>query len=82
MSISEIKASLHAVIDSIDDERALGLYLELLLKEMKQGQTTFMLTEEQRLAVEQAISSLEKGKGTPHDTVMNRFRKKYPDIIK
>jgi hypothetical protein len=82
MSITEIKASLHSVIDNIDDEEALLRYLRLLMKEVEPKGISFTLTAEQRKSVDEAIADLDAGKGTPHEVVKNRLKNKYPGIIK
>ena len=40
------------------------------------------LSEELKAALDKGIESLEEGKSSTHEEVMNRMRKKYPDLIK
>lgn len=82
MSLAELKASLYSVIDSVDDEKALTRYLQILVEEVNQQGGTFTLTPEQKIAVAKARASLDAGKGVPHEVVKERFKKKYPGIIK
>lgn len=81
MSITELKTNLHATIESIDDEQLLAGYLRLLLKEIN-AQEDYTLTPEEEAAINEAEVELEAGKGMPNDVVKEKFRKKYPHIVK
>ena len=40
------------------------------------------LSEELRAALDQGLVSLERGKSSSHEDVMDRMKKKYPSLIK
>lgn len=40
------------------------------------------LTNEQKVAIDEAIAELEAGKGIPHEEVMKRRKEKYPNLFK
>ena len=82
MSITELKTTLYSAIESIDDEQLLARYLQMLLKEVDGHSGTFTLTLEQEAAIDEAEAELDAGKGIPHDEVKERFKKKYPTIVK
>ena len=82
MSLAELKTSLHSAIESIDDEKLLAKYLQLLLKDVNDGNVASTLTPEQQAAIDEAEEELDAGKGIPHDVVKERLKKKYPNIVK
>jgi len=82
MSIAELKTTLHSAIESIDDEQLLARYLQMLLKEVNVTEGVDTITPEQQAAIDEAEVELDAGKGILHADVKERFKQKYPNIVK
>ena len=78
MSTVELKSSLHQLIDAINDSKTLKVVYSLLSKQAKQKTDGWdSLTKQQQKEIEEAIHSLEKGDGIPHEKVMAKYKGKY-----
>ena len=78
MSTLELKSNLHNLIDTINDSKTLKAIYALLSKKTKQKTDGWdTLTKQQQKEIEDAIHSLEKGEGIPHEKVMAKYKGKY-----
>ena len=55
--------------------------LEQLLKK-ETSKVTVSLSSKEKKAADEAIKSFDKGKGSSHETIMERMKKKYPQLYK
>ncbi len=79
MTVSELKLKIFRKVDSLEKnhlEEVYGLVMNYL-----NGQRDISdwdkLTEEQKQGIVDAIEEIDSGKGTSHEKVMSRIRKKY-----
>ncbi len=54
--------------------------LFLLLKRETSKATTITLSTSEKKSADKAIKSLEKGKGSSHEVVMDRMKNKFPQL--
>jgi len=76
MKTAEIKQHLHQYIDKAD-QRFLNM-VYALTKEY--ANYTVVLNDEEKKAVDKGLSSIAKGKVTPHARVVSSMKKKYPSL--
>jgi hypothetical protein len=53
--------------------------LEQLLKK-ETSKTKIILSSDEKMAADKAIKSLKKGKGSSHEDVMKKMKKKFPQL--
>ena len=79
MTVADLKLKIFRQVDSLQKNRLEEVY-GLLINYMR-GQKDIddwdQLSEEQKLGILEAIEDVDKGKGTPHNTVMANIRNKY-----
>ena len=78
MTNSELKLSLHKLIESIEDEAVLNSVYEFI-KSAKDSQTDFwdLLTDEQKAEIEEGIAEADRGEMISHEEVMEKIKLKY-----
>jgi len=78
MSTAELKYNLVKLIESINDSKTLQA-VYTLLSNKKEGSADFWdeLSAEQKAAIEESISELDRGEGIPHEQVMKEIKAKY-----
>lgn len=76
MSTAELKYNLVKLIESINDSQMLQAIYTLL---SNKGSVDFWdeLSAEQKAAIEESISELDRGEGIPHEQVMKEIKAKY-----
>ena len=78
MNAIELKYNLFKTIDTINDNSTLNkvmAFISSLKKEKVDGWDA--LTKVQQREIEEAVRSLDRGEGIPHEKVMAKYRKKY-----
>ena len=78
-ALKETKDQLHELIDLVEDQDILELYLQVLQRFNQQ--TTFEPTPEEVEAVMQGLESVKKHGTVSHEDAVARLRKKFPDLI-
>lgn len=82
MSTAEIKTSLHKMIDAIEDNTILNAVYAILFKVTGKKVSSIALTKAEKIAVDKAIESVDKGILHSHNEVMEEMRKAHPDVIR
>ncbi len=76
--IAQTREQLHELIDHVDDENLLELYLQLLLKHSQQA--VFEPTNEEVQAVQEGLDSIKLNGTISHKEAVERLRAKYPNL--
>jgi len=76
MDLTELRADLHNMIDKISDRNILKA-LRTLLSEKADTKVDWwdMISQEEREEIEQGLSEADKGEVTPHEEVMEKYKK-------
>jgi predicted transcriptional regulator len=80
MSTSELKVSLHQLIDSTENNTLLKTIHAFLSKFKAKKSVT--LTKEEKKVVDEVLKSIMNGNVTSHEEVMAKMKQKYPTLIK
>lgn len=78
MNSIEIKHNLIRKIDSLNDSDLEKVYQQLL--DILKIASPYQLTEEENIAIDEALKVSEKGEVYSHDEVMNESKTKYPNL--
>ena len=70
------------MIDAIEDNTILNAVYAILFKVTGKKASSISLTKEEKVAVNKAIESVEKGILYSHNEVMEEMKKTHPDIIR
>jgi predicted transcriptional regulator len=82
MSTTELKSDIHTLVDKTNDSNVLNIIYAILARLKRSKSESVTLTASERKAVDEALSSIKKGKTYPHSKVMADMQKKYPSLIK
>jgi hypothetical protein len=82
MSTTELKYSIHELVESINDNKALKIIHTILSKLSNSKDTLTVLSAAEKKAVDEALKSVKAGKVHSHEKVMADMKKKYPTLIK
>ena len=80
MTSTQLKSSLHQLIDNSKNNKLLSVIYDLLSSDTKNSSSKDWwdsLSTEQKEEVEKALHDLESGKGISHKTVMSKYKGKY-----
>jgi len=77
MNTIEKRDFIHSHLHQVDDPLIDDFFTKMLSLLNKPG---VKLTDELKSALDQAIHSLDEGKGIPHKKVMSEMKKKYPNL--
>lgn len=77
--IIETREQLHELIDQVEDETLLELYLQLLLKHTHLS--TFEPTDDEVQVVKEGLDSIKQQGTVSHQEAVERLRAKYPNLI-
>ena len=80
MTATQLKSSLHRLIDVSKNNKLLSVVYELLASDKgktNDGDWFDSLTSKQKQLIETALLDLEKGKGISHKEVMSKYKGKY-----
>ncbi len=80
MTKTQLKSSLHKLVDNSKNNALLNVVYELLNsdKRNKNGLDWWdTLTQEQKTELEQALRDLDSGKAVSHKTVMQKYKGRY-----
>jgi hypothetical protein len=79
MTASDLKLQLFRKIDSLDNNKLEELYgvVANFINGQKDLSEWESLLESQKQGIFDAIEEIESGKGIPHSTIVNKYRKKY-----
>lgn len=76
MDVAELRAELHSMIDKISDRNVLNALRTLLAdKTSAKADWWETISQEEREEIEQGLSEAEKGEVTPHEQVMEKYKK-------
>lgn len=82
MSTAELKSNIHELVEGINDNKALKIVYAVLSKFSSKDNDVMVLSAAEKKAVDEALSSVKKGKLHSHTDVMAEMKKKYPSLIK
>ena len=77
MSTTELKSSLHTLIDTINDSKTLNAIFTLLSNKSKSVDFWDELSAEQKAEIDASIAEADRGELIPHEQVMKEIRAKY-----
>ena len=80
MTTTQLKSTLHRLIDTSKNGKLLSVVYELLAYDKSKSAKMDWwdtLTYEQKTTLEQALHELQSGKGIAHKTVMAKYKGKY-----
>jgi predicted transcriptional regulator len=77
MSTTELKSTLHTLIDSINDSKTLNAIYTLLSNKTKSVDFWDELSDEQKTEIEESIAEADRGELIPHEQVMKEIKAKY-----
>jgi hypothetical protein len=82
MTVADLKLKIFREVDSLEKSRLEELYGVMLnfLNGQKEIGDWDKLTEEQKQGILEAIDDIDKGKGTSHEMVMAKMRKKFTHV--
>ena len=76
MDVKEIRADLHNMIDKISDRNVLNAVRTLLSgKTETKADWWKTISAEERVEIEQGLDEDDKGEVTPHEEVMEKYKK-------
>ena len=82
MNASEIKLKIFRQVDALEKtslEDFYGIFVNFI-NGKKDIDDWAMLSDNQKQGIIDAIEEIDSGKGTPHNKVINKFRKKYSNV--
>ncbi|MBS3742545.1 MAG: hypothetical protein KGY74_10530 [Candidatus Cloacimonetes bacterium] len=76
MDVKELRADLHNMIDKISDRNVLNA-VKTLLSGKTETKTDWWdtISEEERAEIEQGLAEADRGEVTPHEEVMEKYKK-------
>lgn len=76
MDVKELRADLHNMIDRISDRNILNA-VKTLLSGKTETKTDWWdtISEEERAEIEQGLAEADRGEVTPHEEVMEKYKK-------
>ena len=76
MDVKELRADLHNMIDKISDRNVL-IAVKTLLSGKTETKTDWWdtISEEERTEIEQSLAEADRGEVTPHEEVMEKYKK-------
>jgi hypothetical protein len=77
---TQLKSTLHQLIDDSKNSKLLSVVYELLASDHKNVNSLDWydsLSDVQKEEIEKALEELQSGKGIPHETVMAKYKGKY-----
>ena len=79
MDVSELKLKIFREIDSLEKGKLQEVYgyLQNFVRGEKEVDEWSILSYAQQQGLLEAIDELNEGKGTPHEEVISKFRKRY-----
>lgn len=80
MATSQLKSTLHQLIDNSKNEKLLSIVYELLSSDHQNANSLDWydtLTDAQKEEIETALQELQSNKGVPHKEVMSKYKGKY-----
>lgn len=80
MGTTQLKSTLHQLIDDSKNSKLLSVVYELLASDHKNVNSLDWydsLSDVQKEEIEKALEELQSGKGIPHETVMAKYKGKY-----
>lgn len=80
MGTIEIKNRLHYLIDTIDDSERLKAIFTLLNVNDESTDWWDSLSTSDKESIDKGLKDIEEGKVHSHEDVMNRMKKKYPQL--
>lgn len=76
MDVKELRADLHNMIDKICDRDVLNAVKTLLMRKVETKADWWdTISEEERAEIEQGIAEADRGEVTPHEEVMEKYKK-------
>ena len=76
MDVKELRADLHNMIDKISDRDVLNAVKTLLMGKVETKADWWdTISEEERAEIEQGIAEADRGEVTPHEEVMEKYKK-------
>lgn len=72
MSVLELKAKIHQLVDEADDEAQLQTWFDLLSGQLQDEEVE--MTPEWEARLEQALQSVREGRYTPHEQFMAEMK--------
>lgn len=80
VATSQLKSTLHQLIDNSKNEKLLSIVYELLSSDHQNANSLDWydtLTNAQKEEIETALQELQSNKGIPHKEVMSKYKGKY-----
>ena len=79
MNTAELKLKIFREVDSLDKNKLEDIY-GLICNRLNENNDTeewYKLSDTQRDGILTAMNSVEKGDGIPHETIIEKYQKKY-----